>query len=140
MAALTSDRDTVFRNGDEFEFEAAAAIFAGAMVCLNGDGKAVPASITAGLTSVVGVAQRRAAAGEKVLVRRGMFAFGGKSSDEPALAQVGSICYATDDNTVQKTTESNAPVAGVVRDVTEDGIWVECGYFAPTPAAPGVGG
>ena len=32
MAALTSDRDTVFRNGDEFEFEAASAIFAGAMV------------------------------------------------------------------------------------------------------------
>lgn len=63
MAALTSDRDTVFRNGDEFE--AASAIFAGAMVCLNGDGKAVPASITAGLTSVVGVAQRRAATGER---------------------------------------------------------------------------
>lgn len=140
MAALTSDRDTVFRNGDEFEFEAASAIFAGAMVCLNGDGRAVPASITAGLTSVVGVAQRRAAAGERVPVRRGLFAFGGKSSDEPALAQAGSICYATDDNTVQKTAEANAPVAGVVRDVTDDGIWVECGYYAPTPAAPGVGG
>ena len=140
MAALTSDRDTVFRNGDEFEFEAASAIFAGAMVCLNGDGRAVPASITAGLTSVVGVAQRRAAAGENVPVRRGLFAFGGKSSDEPALAQAGSICYATDDNTVQKTAEANAPVAGVVRDVTDDAIWVECGYYAPTPAAPGVGG
>lgn len=135
MAALTNDRNTVYRNGDEFEFEAASAIFAGAMVCLDASGKAVPASITASLTSVVGVAQRRAKKGEKVLVRRGVFAFDGKGSDDPGLAQVGTVCYATDDHTVQKTTEANAPVAGVVRDVTEEGIWVECGYFAPTPAA-----
>ena len=65
MAALTSDRDTVRRNGDEFEFEAASTVYAGSMVCLNGDGKLVPASITAGLSPVVGVAQRQGKAGEK---------------------------------------------------------------------------
>lgn len=138
--ALTTDRDTVRRNGDEFEFEAASAIFAGAMTCLNGDGKAVPASVTAGLTPVVGVAQNRAAAGEKVLVRRGVFAFDGKSADEPGLPQVGTACYAADDCTVQKTAASNAPVAGIVRDVTDEGIWVECGQPAAVPAAgSGVG-
>lgn len=46
--ALTSDRDTVRRNGEEFEFEAASTVYAGSMVCLNSDGKLVPASITAG--------------------------------------------------------------------------------------------
>ena len=29
MTALTSDRDTVRRNGDEFEFEAASTVYAG---------------------------------------------------------------------------------------------------------------
>ena len=47
MTALTSDRDTVRRNGDEFEFEAASTVYAGSMVCLNADGKLVPASVTA---------------------------------------------------------------------------------------------
>ena len=65
---------------------------------------------------------------------RGVFAFDGKVSDEPAAAQVGSLCYAADDQTVQKTAESNAPVAGVVRGVSEDGIWVECGYYAAAAA------
>lgn len=70
MTALTSDRDTVRRNGDEFEFEAASTVYAGSMVCLNADGKLVPASVTAGLSPVVGVAQRLGRTGEKVPVRR----------------------------------------------------------------------
>ena len=53
MTALTSDRDTVRRNGDEFEFEAASTVYAGSMVCLNADGKLVPASVTAGLSSSI---------------------------------------------------------------------------------------
>ena len=48
MTALTSDRDTVRRNGDEFEFEAASTVYAGSMVCLNADGKLVPASVAPG--------------------------------------------------------------------------------------------
>ena len=87
MTALTSDRDTVRRNGDEFEFEAASTVYAGSMVCLNADGKLVPASVTAGLSPVVGVAQRLGRTGEKVPVRRGVFAFVAVSDDAPALAQ-----------------------------------------------------
>ena len=121
MAALTSDRDTVRRNGDEFEFEAASTVYAGSMVCLNGDGKLVPASITAGLSPVVGVAQRQGKAGEKVSVRRGVFAFEAASGDAPTPA----TCWAADDCTVQKTTAENAPVAGIVFDVTDEGVWVK---------------
>ena len=125
MAALTSDRDTVRRNGDGFEFEAASTVYAGGMVCLNGEGKLVPASVTAGLSPVVGVAQRLGGAGEKVLVRRGVFAFDAASDDKPTLASIGATCYAADDSTVQKTTATNAPVAGIVFDVTDDGVWVK---------------
>ena len=125
MTALTSDRDTVRRNGDEFEFEVASTVYAGSMVCLNADGKLVPASVTAGLSPVVGVAQRLGRTGEKVPVRRGVFAFAAVSDDAPALAQVGGVCYAADDCTVKKTAVSNAPVAGTVFDVTEEGVWVK---------------
>ena len=125
MAALTSDRDTVRRNGDEFEFEAASTVYAGSMVCLNGDGKLVPASITAGLSPVVGVAQRQGKAGEKMSVRRGVFAFEAASGDAPTPAQIGATCWAADDCTVQKNTAANAPVAGIVFDVTDEGVWVK---------------
>ena len=50
MAALTSDHNTVFRSGDEFQYEAGGTIFAGGMVCLNAEGKAVAASVTEGLS------------------------------------------------------------------------------------------
>ena len=117
MAALTSDRDTVRRNGDEFEFEAASTVYAGSMVCLNGDGKLVPASITAGLSPVVGVAQRQG--------KGGVFAFEAASGDAPTPAQIGATCWAADDCTVQKTTAENAPVAGIVFDVTDEGVWIK---------------
>lgn len=123
--ALTSDRDTVRRNGDETVFEAAATVYAGSMVCLDSDGKLVPASITAGLSPVVGVAQRQGKSGEKVLVRRGVFAFDAAASDKPTLASIGASCYAADDCTVQKTTATNAHVAGIVFDVTDEGVWVK---------------
>mgnify|MGYP007020965365 FL=1 len=125
MTALASDRDTARRNGDEAVFEAAATVYAGSLVCLNGDGKLVPASITAGLSPVVGVAQRQGKSGGKVLVRRGVFAFDAASDDKPTLASIGASCYAADDCTVQKTTAANAPVAGIVFDVTDEGVWVK---------------
>ena len=125
MTALTTDRDTVRRNGDEMLLEAAATVYAGSMVCLNSSGKIVPASITSGLSAVVGVAQRQGKSGEKVLVRRGVFAFDAVSSDAPTLADIGANCYATDDCTVQKTTTTNAQVAGTVFDVTDEGVWIK---------------
>lgn len=125
MTALTNDRDTVRRNGEEFTFEAAATVYAGGMVCLNAEGKLVPASVLAGLSPVVGVAQRKGLAGERVPVRRGVFAFDAAPDDAPTLAQIGAPCWAADDCTVKKTTLENAPVAGTVFDVTDDGVWVK---------------
>lgn len=126
MAALTKDRDTVRRNGDECVFivDDSAAVFAGGMVCLNAAGKAVPAADTAGLSPVVGVAQEQAAPGEKVLVRRGCFAFDAKNGDAPTRADAGRPCYVADDAAVKKTQETS-PVAGIVVDVDDAGVWVK---------------
>lgn len=60
-----------------------------------------------------------------MLVRRGVFAFDAASDDKPTLASIGASCYAADDCTVQKTTAANAPVAGIVFDVTDEGVWVK---------------
>lgn len=125
MAALTQDRDTVRRNGDEATFEAAATVYAGSMVCLNSAGKLVPASATAGLSPVVGVAQRQGKTGELVLVRRGVFAFTGDNTDAPKHATIGAPCYAADDCTLKATKGSNTPAAGIVFDITVDGVWVK---------------
>lgn len=58
-------------------------------------------------------------------MRRGVFAFEPASGDAPTLAQIGATCWAADDCTVQKTTASNAPVAGIVFDVTDEDVWVK---------------
>lgn len=126
MTVLTKDRDTVRRNGDEFVFTVndGTTIFAGGMICLNAAGKAVPASATAGLSPVVGIAQEQAGGGEKVLVRRGCFAVDAQAGDAPDLAGVGTLCYAADDATVKKT-QGTAPVAGIVADVDDSGVWIK---------------
>lgn len=126
MSALTNDRDTVRRNGDEAMFVVAddAIIYGGGMVCLNADGKAVPASGTAGLSSVVGVAQTQMSGGRKLLVRRGCFCFDAQAGDAPALVDVGKTCFVADDATVKKTKDSS-PVAGIVFDVDDLGVWVK---------------
>lgn len=134
MAALTADRNTPLRANEQFSFPVAAStkIFAGSLVCVNASGY-----LTKGATSTtlktVGVAEASAdnSAGANgaiaAKVRRGLFKFGNSSStDLIALADVGADCYVVDDQTVAKTNGSSTrSVAGKIRDVDADGVWVE---------------
>lgn len=134
MAALTADRNTVRRDGVEFGDPVAAStvIYAGSMVALNASGDAVPASAAA-TQRTRGVAEEHvdnaagAAGAKKVIVRRGLFRFANSAStDLIARADIGNPCYVVDDQTVAKTSNSNArPVAGTIRDVEAAGVWVE---------------
>lgn len=123
MAALTADRNTKRRDGDLFSFEAAETVYAGALVAIDADGKAVPA--TAAGTVCVGVAQHQAAPGEPVLVRRGVFNFV-DSDGTTTRAAIGSACFVVDDQTVTAAVAEGAaaPVAGIVMDVDAEGVWV----------------
>ena len=60
-------------------------------------------------------------------VRKGTFRFANSASaDLIAQADIGSVCYAVDDQTVAKTSNSGArPVAGTIFDVDTDGVWVK---------------
>lgn len=134
MAALTADRNTPIRESKDFGHPVAAStkIFGGALVCINASGFATKGATSTTL-KCVGVAQELAdnSAGGNgavlVKTRRGCFKFGNSSStDAITLADVNSDCYIVDDQTVAKTNGSSSrSVAGKVRDVESDGVWVE---------------
>lgn len=134
MAALTADRNTPRRAAEDFEFPMAAStlIYAGALVCVNASGLATKGAVATTLKTV-GVAQETAdnsagaASAKRVKVRRGCYRFANSgSADAITLADVGADCYVVDDQTVAKTNGSaTRSVAGKVRDVDADGVWVE---------------
>ncbi len=123
MAALTEDRNTKMRDGVFLGLEAAAEIFAGAMVSIDSSGKAVPA--TSGGNAVVGRAEYHVFTGEQLRVRRGVFNYDDSASDITR-ADIGATVYVVDDQTVTKTLAegATAAVAGTVQDVDTEGVWV----------------
>jgi hypothetical protein len=134
MAATTVDRATQRRDGVQFSFPVAAStkIPAGVMVAINASNLAVNGA-TSNALKCVGVSEALAdnsaggASAINVKVRRGLHQFANSASgDLIALADVGSVCYMVDNQTVAKTSNSSArSVAGTVRDVDADGVWVE---------------
>ena len=137
MTALSSYRDTK-RMGDDVHpviLDLLVAdnvhIFKGAIVGLAG-GYAAPAG--AATTKVAGVAESEAdntqpghvVGGQHVRVRQGTFKVANSAAaDALAIADVGSLCYAADDQTVAKTAGANLPVAGTVIQIDPDGVWVQ---------------
>ena len=134
MAALTKDRNTKRRDAKVFSDPVAGTtkIYAGALVCINASGYAVPGSTSTALKAR-GVAQEQVdnstgAAGDKrVETNRGCFPFANSASaDEITRADIGATAYIVDDQTVAKTNGTNTrSAAGVIRDVDSDGVWVE---------------
>lgn len=134
--ALSQDRNTPRRAGDQFEFPVAAAAicYAGGIAVLTSTGYVQPGSSTGGQVAL-GVFTERAdnatgSAGDiKAKVQSGVFRFGNSAGDEAiAVADVGKQCFIVDDQTVAKTAAGGRSVAGIVRDVDSQGVWVE---FAP---------
>ncbi|MBS0599543.1 MAG: hypothetical protein JSR92_19975 [Proteobacteria bacterium] len=134
--SLTADRNTPqrlnrMRNSDPVE--ASTLIYVGSMVAINTSGNAVAASATAanitrGVATVARADNSAGAAGDiNVDSERGIFQFlNSASTDQVTRAEIGSNCYVVDAQTVAKTNNSGArPVAGTVRDVDANGVWVE---------------
>lgn len=134
MTTLVADRNTPSRDNTEFGFPVAAAtkLYAGSLACLNASGYLTKGAVATTLKTV-GVVQATvdntagANAAVTAKVKRGCFRFGNSTStDLIALTEVGSSCYVVDDQTVAKTNgTSTRSVAGIVRDVDTDGVWVE---------------
>lgn len=133
MVALTADRNTPQRVGDieRHPVKGATIIMAGALVCLDASGWLVPGSAATGLIcrgrSDRHVTNAGANGDLSCDVRKGQFRWDNSASgDLITRAEIGDPCYIVDDHTVAKTNGSaTRSVAGTIRDVDAQGVWVE---------------
>jgi hypothetical protein len=136
MAAATTPIDTPTRAGHFVYLPLAAAtlIFAGTLVARNADGRAVPASDTAGLR-VIGracetVDNSAGAAGDlSINIEPGIFKFANSATAAVDADDVGKLAVVEDDNTVAETSD-NKVAAGRVVEVASDGVWIDTRYAA----------
>lgn len=133
--ALSTDRNTPERAGALLEpaVKGSTTIYAGALVCRDANGYAVPGSEATTLKPL-GRAEERVVNGGadgavRVRVRPGIFRWkNSASADAITAADVGNDCYVVDDETVAKTNGTNTRSrAGVVVDVDAQGVWVTTG-------------
>jgi len=134
MTALTGDRNTPLQQSgiEEHPAKGAARIFAGALVCLDATGLAIP-----GATALNLIARGRAEehvdnsdgadSAVRVRVRQGRFRWNNSAAaDAITRAEIGDTAYVVDDQTVAKTSGTNTrSPAGIIRDVDAQGVWVE---------------
>lgn len=134
--ALTANRDTREIVGAlvRLTVKTGKTLYAGALAAIDSDGYAVPASDASGL-KVIGRAEHQAQGGQSVLIKRGVFLYNNKTGDLVTAAHIGGYCYAADDETVQGTANTNEVVAGIVRGVTADGVYVDTEWNAAAVAA-----
>lgn len=136
MTALTADRATAERLGDEFSFDVAAAVVcrAGGIAVLDATGNVKPAVVATGLVCAGRFEETvdnsaGAAAAVKAKVRSGVFRFGNSAAaDAITKAEIGDTCYLVDDQTVAKTDgTATRSAAGKIVDVDSTGVWVRMG-------------
>lgn len=137
MTALNKNRDTERQATApipevlSLPVKGSVEIFVGALVGLK-DGYLVPASADEDIR-IVGRAEEHVdttglANGDKSInVRQGVFKWGNSGGGQAiAVANVGEICFAKDDQTVQLYSGTDTlPIAGVVVGLDTDGVWVE---------------
>jgi hypothetical protein len=139
--SATANIDTPERAGEVSLIPVAAdtRIFLGTQVATDSDGRAVPASDTAGLR-VIGRAEeevdnRDGAAGAKsIRVKRGVFRYKNSATQAVDADDIGKECFIEDDETVAETSTHKVK-AGRVVDVDSAGVWVDSRYALRVPAA-----
>ena len=137
MAALTAARDTpemahptslVTERG----IAGSTQCYAGGIACLNASGYVVPGATSTTLKTV-GRFEKSALGTTNgavtVPIRIGVFRFNNSSAgDAITIADVDTVCFVVDDQTVAKTNgTSTRSAAGTVFDVDATGVWVLMG-------------
>ncbi len=129
--ALTTDKDTLYREGDIVSHGAAGSTksFAGGIGVLNAAGFLQPGAVGTGL-KVVGrisaqVDNTDGADGD-VLVqcRKGVFKYKNSVTNTVDITHLETDCYIEDDETVGSLA-TGMSVAGKVFAVDSDGVWVD---------------
>jgi hypothetical protein len=129
--ALTAERNTARRTGDQLTLGIAAAkkIFAGSLVARDANGNATPGATA---TTLIGVGRAAETVDNstgdadalQVPIDKGIFQFTNSATDPVVKADIGNDCFIVDDFTVSHT-DTNQSVAGKVYDVDTAGVWVQ---------------
>jgi hypothetical protein len=131
MSALSQDRVTAARSGSFISLPIAAGTtcYGGGIAVAKSDGTVRPAIIDsdAPTCKAVGRFQSHCTSSANVtaIIEPGIFLWNNSTTDPVDAASFGAICYAIDDQTVAKTsnTSTRTPV-GVVVGVESIGVWV----------------
>ena len=140
MAALTNVRDTSELGGKYIALpvKGATTLYQGAIVAVDANGYAIPGKKAASLKAAgraEETVENKGGDGDAVIrVSRGTFVFENSTSGKITAADVLSLCYMEDDQTVTKT-GTGASVAGLVIRVDDEGVAVEMGFGLTAPAA-----
>lgn len=131
MVALTENRSTLqMLPGDRAGLLGAnQAIFTGALLMRNASGHLVEGATATGCFGVGRAEASGASTTAGVTVqtfREGVFRYvNSAAGDAIAIADIGTVCFIVDDQTVAKTSGTNTrSPAGVVVDVDAQGVWV----------------
>lgn len=131
MVQLTQDRNTPELLGDKREgtLGASQAIFAGAILMRNATGDLIEGA-TATACFGAGRAEERVtsttAGVTPIKYKPGTFRYANSSAgDLITKADIGTLCFIVDDQTVAKTNGTNTrSPAGIVEGVDPQGVWV----------------
>jgi len=145
-AALTEAQSTPERSGDDMVVGVYTntRIFAGALVCLNSSGYAIPAAdgdgniVIGRAASTVDNRVNATGAGDSgvltIKVRRGVF--GWAAADTVSDANIGDLAYVIDDNHVSATNAGTyAVIAGPIVDYDGTYVWVDTYHIGRTAGA-----
>lgn len=135
---LTKDRNTLSRSGQLFSYPMAVAlVYAGSIGVINSSGYLTKGSTATGLKCVGRISRQvdnsAGSAGDvRGEVENGVFQWGNSAAaDAITLAEVGTVCYIVDDQTVAKTSGGGTrSPAGIIEDVDSGGVWVRMGQDA----------
>jgi hypothetical protein len=136
--ALTKDRNTLSRSGQQFSYPLAAVkVYAGSIGVINASGHLTKGATATGLKCVGRIkAQVDNSAGVAAAVNgeveNGLFCWkNSAAADAITLAEVGTVCFIVDDETVAKTSGGGTrSPAGIIEDVDSGGVWVRMGQDA----------
>lgn len=131
MAALTANRNTPERTLAELSglLGATQTIYAGALIMRNASGQLIRGATATGSFGAGRAAEEKVSTTADVTslrFSRGCFRFDNSAAgDLIAQADIGTVCYIVDDQTVAKTNGTNTrSPAGIVEAVDALGVWV----------------
>ena len=122
FAGFAGEHDTPQTSGDFAQLVAGEQVYAGNLAIVGTNGLAYAVNTTAVVGGTVcGVFQYSAAAGEKVLAKRGGFILENAASGTIEKKDIGATAYSVSSNAWTVTKTSGTKTVGKVADVRDDG-------------------